>query len=1031
MSKKHSYILVSLIFLFIGVSAQNSGKGSDYNFKGLLKDFQKPGKEYGSAPLWVWNADITKGKIDTMLLEFKDNAFGGVFVHPRPGLITPYLSDQWLALYQYTVQKGKKLGLDVWIYDENSYPSGFAGGHVPEEMPSSYNQGQMLHLEKATTIPKEDTTLFLVLEKTTKGFAVVNPQQNRNKTGAYYLFRKDYYGKSPWYGGYSYVDLMVKGVTEKFIDITMSGYEKAFGNEFGKVVPGVFSDEPNIEVQGDNNIRWTPDLFTVFKQTWGYDLQPNLPSLYEEVGNWRKVRHNYYQVLLQLFIDRWSKPWNKYTTEKNLEWTGHYWEHGWPNPNHGGDNMAMYAWHQRPAIDMLFNQFDEESPNAQFGNIRSVKELASVANQLGKKRTLSETYGGGGWELTFEDMKRLGDWEYVLGVNTLNQHLSYMTMVGARKYDYPQSFSYHSPWWPYYKSLNQYFARLSLALSIGQQVNDILILEPTTSTWMYSTYQNPLPRRQKIGQEFQSFITKLEKAQIEYDLGSENIIKDHGKVIANKFNIGERSYATVVIPPGMENLDNRTAILLNEFVKQGGKLIVLEDVKYIDGAESSAELSALRTNRAELSAFSTNTLLADRVRFIPSDTFGKLYHQRRILSDGELLFLVNSSLQHEAKGEVKVKGKYVYALNLMEGTVVKYPVANVGQWNTFSYDLSTAGSKLFFISNTEHAGIPLLAENSHKQGKALQSATQIEFLSPNVLTVDFCDVHLGDTLMRDKQVFHASDTIYKHFGFSDGNPWNTSVQYKDHTIRRDTFTTKEGFKVDYYFTIKGGVDKQQLQAVIERPWLWEISLNDKKIRPIAGKWYLDKDFTVFDAKDAVVGKNKLSLSAKKMSVHAEVEPIYILGNFDLQTAEKGWLISPASTPTLGSWKTMGKPMYGQQVSYRKNITAAKGKKYLVKLGKWKGTAAIVKVNGKVVKDISYSPYECVLDKELKDGANAVEVVVVGSLKNTLGPHHNNPKPGMVSPWLWRGVQRYPTGSEYDLYDYGLMEDFQVLELADR
>ena len=46
--------------------------------------------------------------------------------------------------------------------------------------------------------------------------------------------------------------------------------------------------------------------------------------------------------------------------------------------NDGPDNMAMYAWHQTPAIDMLFNQFDEKSPVAQFGNVRSVKELRSV-----------------------------------------------------------------------------------------------------------------------------------------------------------------------------------------------------------------------------------------------------------------------------------------------------------------------------------------------------------------------------------------------------------------------------------------------------------------------------------------------------------------------------------------------------------------------------------------------------------------------------------------------------------------------------
>jgi len=55
----------------------------------------------------------------------------GAFVHPRPGLITDYLSEDWFALYAYSLEVAERLGLDIWIYDENSYPSGFAGGHVP------------------------------------------------------------------------------------------------------------------------------------------------------------------------------------------------------------------------------------------------------------------------------------------------------------------------------------------------------------------------------------------------------------------------------------------------------------------------------------------------------------------------------------------------------------------------------------------------------------------------------------------------------------------------------------------------------------------------------------------------------------------------------------------------------------------------------------------------------------------------------------------------------------------------------------
>jgi hypothetical protein len=1022
--------LMLQVMIGCGAFGQSIVKPKNISFSQLAAQFKTPDKAFGSAPLWVWNADITKGKIDSMLPEFKANAFGGVFIHPRPGLITPYLSERWLERFDYAVKKGKELGLEVWIYDENSYPSGFAGGHVPEEMPSSYNQGQMLHLRKSDVFNTSDPAV-IALKQTGTGFEKVDTKGN-NPKGNYYLFDKRSYEKSPWYGGYSYVDVMVKGVTEKFIDVTMKGYEKYFGDEFGKTVPGVFSDEPNIEVQGKNNIRWTPDLFEVFKKRWGYDLESQLPSLFEEVGPWRKVRHNYYQVLLQLFIDRWSKPYYNYTNAKNLQWTGHYWEHGWPSPNMGGDNMAMYAWHQRPGIDMLFNQFDERSPNAQFGNVRSVKELASVANQLGKKRTLSETYGGGGWELTFQDMKRLGDWEFVLGVNSLNQHLSYMTLVGARKYDYPQSFSYHNPCWPYYAPLNRYFSRLSLALSSGNQVNDILILEPTTAAWMYSTFEKPNKRRDEIGQEFQSFVTTLEKRQIEYDLGSENIIKDHGKTANKVFVVGNRSYAKVIIPPGMENLDRKTADLLRQFAERGGQLIVYQKVRYIDGVEAEKDLTFINKRMRKFVPGDKATLESlmskDIVFGKPGLLTGKLYHQRRTLADGEVLFLVNSSLEEDVKGSFQLKKKNVLLLDVMDGKIYQYPVKVTGTGREVAYHLPPAGSLLFFSTDAKTGKYPVYQVPAKALGNKIHAETKIKYMEPNVLTLDFVDVGFGAASLKDMQVYQASDTIFKHFGFSDGNPWNTSVQYKDNTIKRDTLQHSGGFKVDYHFAIKDHVDFKDFNIAIERPWLWEIQLNGKPLEERTGGWYLDKEIVVFKAgKGLKAGNNTLSLIARRMRVHSEVEPVYVLGDFNLASANKGFEIISASEPAIGSWKTMGRPLYGKLVSYKKVFRAEKNKAYTIKLKKWKGTAAILLLNGKKIGDLSYAPYEFTVKDGLKVGENVIDVQVVGSLKNTLGPHHNNPKPGLVSPWLWRGVKEYPPGADYDVYDYGLMQDFEILE----
>ncbi len=1029
------------IFIPIPVVSQDSQENPDNKtFESLQKGFVSPGKEYGSAPLWVWHTKVTKRIIDSMMYEFKKNAFGGVMVHPRPGLITEYLSKDWFDLFQYSVKKGKELGMVVWIYDENSYPSGFAGGHVPDQMPESYNQGQMLHLAKADVLPVNTDNIFICLKEESGSFTNItsNLSIERGKPGKYYLFTKEFYGKQAGTvgpAGFPYVDLMVKGVTEKFIDVTMRGYEKVAGDEFGKTVPGIFSDEPSIPTYGSGNIRWTPDLFSTFKQKWGYDLQTHLPSLFEEVGDSKKVRHNYQQTLLQLFIDRWSKPFYNYTKKNNLKWTGHYWEHGWPSPQHGPDNMAMYAWHQEPGIDMLFNQFDEKSPSAQFGNIRSVKELASVGNQLDKKRKLSETYGGGGWELTFKDMKRLGDWEFVLGVNFLNQHLSMMTLTGARKYDYPLSFSYHNPWWQHYKTLNQYFTRLSYVLSQGEQQNNILIIEPTTSAWMYSFPGKEHKRFAEIGNSFQAFVTELEKAQVEYDLGSENIIKDHGKVTDGKFVIGQRAYTTVVIPLGMENIDLPTFKLLKEYADKGGKVIGFEKLKTLDGAVRN-EIEYFNNRKDNILQFKglTKDLINKhfqsanfQISGSGSDSIGgNLYHQRRSFNNGQLVFLSNASMESEARGQVSIKGKDALLMNLYTGEIQDYPEQEQQNMLSVNFHIPAAGSMLLFISDKRQAEFK---KHLLTGDKTVVNSGNTKVLRPteNTLMIDFCDIQLGDILLKDSHVSMATQTVFKHFGFSK-NPWDHEVQFKDEIIARDTFSIGTGFTAMYHFTIDNQVDYKKFRVVVEQGDLWKkIEVNGKLVQPAKNEWWLDRSFAVLEVGNYLkAGENTLAITAAPMSVYAEIEPVYILGDFNLESAQKGWKLIPKQPLQLGSWKQQGLPLYGHSISYVKTVSIENiDRQFELQLGEWKGTVAAVKVNGMQAGIIFSEPNSLNITRYLKKGVNHIEVEVVGSLKNLLGPHHNTPRPGMVGPGHWKNVKSYPSGKDYETYDYGLMEDYHI------
>lgn len=1011
------------------------------NLSELRKEFKNPSSEYGTIPFFVWNGKITRKEIDAYLRDFKETGCGGVIVHARPGLVTSYLTDEWFELFRYTVDKGKELGLKVWIYDEYNFPSGFAGGNVPAQMPESYNQGQGIQMKKAEMLT-DDASYFMVMKEENGTFReITDPAAEKGKKGSYRLFTKtwyskgdnDYYFHGKWYGGFTYVDLLVPGVTEKFIQVTMDGYEKWAGDEFGKFMPGIFTDEPHLNSPG--GIRWTPDLFDVFKKQWGYDLRINLTSLYEEVGDWKKVRHNYAQTILQLFIDRWAKPYYQYCEKKGISLTGHYWEHAWPFIRLGPDNMAMYPWFQIPGIDCLFNQFNETSTSGQFGNVRSVKELSSVANQFGLTRTLCETYGGGGWDLTFADMKRLGDWEFALGVNMMNQHMSPITQEGSRKYDHPPHFTYHEPWWKDYGQLNRYFGRLSAALSSGKQVNDILVLEPTTSAWMYDSYNKPDPHTQEIGNSFQGFVTRLEKAQVEFDLGSENIIREHGKAENGKFIVGQRSYSSVVIPPMTENINAATFRILRDYIAQGGKLFLYSLPDKIDGspeAELAGFLSKPAINIITLNDSVPETFLSfsdhQDLKF-DKISGGNLYHHRRILDDGQIIFLVNSTETGTMQGELTVSGSDAAQMDGFTGEMKDYAEAREGKDRIrLTFTLPPAGSLLLFISGSKIKGVSTAEQPGRMVPVTATSALTVERLKDNVLMMDFCDVVTKGETTKELQVLDATDRVFRSHGFESGNPWEGLVQYNNSLLSRDTFSQGTGFTAIYRFRVEGSFDFSGMNAVIERPDIYVVKVNGLEVKRSVGQWWFDRNFGVFSIGGAVTqGDNELSITVSPMNIYAEIEPAYITGNFSVVVEEKGWKIStPPAGYAAGSWSSQGLPFYPYGMSYTKNFDINDPSEYYeIGLGNWTGTIAEVAVNGKSAGIIGYPPYTLNLSKFIRKGENKISVSVIGSLKNLLGPFHNNPPKGLAISPFWRNVKGYPPGTEYQIFDYGLMDDFYL------
>ncbi|MFB3905851.1 MAG: glycosyl hydrolase [Acidobacteriota bacterium] len=1028
--------ILSALVLISSLSAVAGAPPLDYRSSADIKRvFADPPSEYGTAPLWVWNDNLTDVQVLESLRDFARQKVTQVFVHPRPGLMTPYLSDEWFRLWKLALAEAERLGLYVWIYDENSYPSGFAGGFVPEAMPESRGRG--LDMQETAEPPDWSETLLAVFRLTEGGYEDVSARirdgRKQLPSGRYLSVSVARAKPSPWYGGRFYVDLLYPGVTQKFLEVTLDRYKREIGDQFGKRVPGSFTDEPQLRPAG--GLPWTDDLPAQFEKRWGYRLTDHLPTLWDRIGDWKKVRHNYFQTLLDLFIERWARPYYAYCEKNQLEFTGHYWEHEWPQCVSVPDNMALSAWQQRPGIDILMNLYKEDT-HAQFGNVRSVKEISSLANQLGRRRALCEAYGAGGWDLRFEDMKRIGDWMYALGVNTLDQHLAYVSLRGARKRDHPQSFSYHEPWWDAYHTSATYFSRLSLALSQGEQINHILVLEPTTTAWMYNAMRrgSPTPDLEKIGEAFQSLVVDLEKAQVEFDLACEDVMARHGSVEGKKLKIGQRAYELVVIPPMTENLNSATAALLTRYLDQGGILLSCsQSPERVDGISGQRAVDLRKVWMKPMAVQEVINVLRKacpdglKIDRKPGDQ-GILYHHRRHLHDGDLLFLVNSSIDQPTAGTVSAEAAGLEQWDLNTGKIKEASFTAEGKKIQFAFELPPSGSRLFFLSRKKRKPAVELVLTSVPVPAS--GAMSIKRTGPNVLILDYLDLEVGGQKLTSSYFYPAGQLLFTKNGF-DRNPWDSAVQFRDELISK-AIPPNDGFVARYRFTIEGEVP-DDLALVVERPDLYLISCNGHTIKPAQGQWWLDRAFGKMSISSAArVGPNEVVLRAAQFSIYHELEAAYLLGSFRLKAALQGFVVTPDTELQPGPWNGQGMPFYSHGVVYSSRFNVEKAAAgYEVRLPYWYGSVAKVSVNGREAGPIAAPPHSLDVTGHIKPGTNYVEVLVVGTLKNTLGPHHGKPALGTAWPAMFaKGPQPGPPpGHEYSTVGYGLFQSFQLVELS--
>ena len=574
----------------------------------LSEQFLNPGAAWRGKPFWSWNGELQEGELLRQIEVMQKMGMGGFFMHSRTGLVTEYLGDEWFRLTNLCADEAQKRGMEAWLYDEDRWPSGTAGGMVTE---NPAFRGKYLCLETVSGsefVWRDGLTAAFACRL--EGAAVFECERIFPQTPAevyqhktVLTFHIEDSNTSSFYNGNTYVDTLNREATDCYIHLTHEEYKKRCGSRLGKSIRGIFTDEPHrgavftgFSLDAPNRFRMTPwsaALPARYAEQFGGDLISSLPTLFllPEGEAVSPVKWQYMELLQQMFLDNFAKPLFQWCSANDMRLTGHALHEDSLTAQTAmqGSLMRFYEYLHDPGVDVL------TEGNRHFP---IVKQLASVARQLGQKWLLSELYGCTGWQMNFESHKRVGDWQALFGINLRCHHLSWYTMAGEAKRDYPASILHQSAWWKDYATVETYFARLGLLLSQGRPCCDLLLLNPVESVWcqVHAGWAEGLSPKTAAVQELENAYREISgwllNAHLDFDYGDEEMLGRLGRIETGSEGpilwLGQAAYRAVVIG-WMTTIRASSLGLLSEFLAAGGQVIFAgEPPAYLDALPSSA-----------------------------------------------------------------------------------------------------------------------------------------------------------------------------------------------------------------------------------------------------------------------------------------------------------------------------------------------------------------------------------------------------------------------------------------------------------
>lgn len=513
---------------------------------------------YRPIPFWSWNDQLEADELKRQIHWMYDNGIGGFFMHARGGLKTPYLSDAWMQAIEACCEEAQKLGMNPWAYDENGWPSGFAGGKLLED---ENNRDMYIEHSRGSFDPAADVSYQIT-------DTALLRKKKEDQAGEYlnlYLRRSA-----------STVDILNPNIVKQFLQITHEQYRDHFGDDFSKKVAGFFTDEPQYYRWGT---PYTPMLVECFRNDYAEDIFDRLGLLFVEKEGYRTFRYRYWLAMQKLLLNSFARQLYDWCCDNGVRFTGHYVEEA----SMGGQLMCcagimpFYEYEHIPGIDWLGEKTDNEL---------APRQLGSAARQMGKKQTLSETFGCCGWNISPADLKRIAGFQYACGVNLMCHHLIPYSEHGQRKKDYPAHFNPINPWiGEHFREFNDYFSKLGFLLSESEEPVNVAMLHPMRSAYFHYKRGDDtrLTPESELDKPLLDACRLLSSQAIAYHFLDETLLEKHGFVDGASIGCGKCSYTYLVIPKIL-TMGKCTEQLLCQFVANGGKVLLLDEKPlYVEG----------------------------------------------------------------------------------------------------------------------------------------------------------------------------------------------------------------------------------------------------------------------------------------------------------------------------------------------------------------------------------------------------------------------------------------------------------------